>query len=68
MAASDHLRFSSFLSASQCKHLLEVYHVYLPQTGRLVISNINTNNVDYLARAIAETVKKINDKNYEIEI
>lgn len=40
----------------------------MPPTGRLVMSNINTHNVDYLARAIAETVKKINEKHIEIEI
>ena len=34
------------------------------------MSNINTHNVDYLARAIAETIKKIGDcsGDYKIEI
>lgn len=47
-------------SEPQCKHLVEKYHVYLTKSGRISMCGVNTNNLDYLANAIVETVKTVN--------
>lgn len=48
------------LTENQCKHLVEKYHVYLTKSGRISMCGVNTNNIDYLAKAITETVKTVN--------
>lgn len=48
------------LTEPQCKHLVEKYHVYLTKSGRISMCGVNTNNLDYLANAIVETVKTVN--------
>lgn len=43
------------LTSSQIRQLLSK-HIYLPQSGRLNLSALNSGNVDYVARAIDEVV------------
>lgn len=46
------------LSAKQVIHLRENYSVYATEDGRFSISGVNEKNVDYLANAINEVIKK----------
>lgn len=46
------------LNAQQIKCLVEEYHVYLPKDGRISLSGINTNNVEYVAKAINDAVSR----------
>jgi len=48
------------LNENQCKHLVEKYHIYLTKSGRISCCGVNSSNIDYLAKAITETVKSIN--------
>lgn len=48
------------LTENQSKHLVEKYHVYLTKSGRISMCGVNTKNLDYLAKAISETVKSVN--------
>lgn len=44
------------LNPQQVQHLVQHYHIYLPKDGRISICGLNTNNVEYVAKAINETV------------
>lgn len=44
------------LSPAEVKHMIEVHHVYLRSTGRINIGELNGLNVEYVAKAIHETV------------
>ena len=46
------------LNQQQVQYLVQNYHVYLPKDGRISICGLNTNNVDYVAKAINDAVKK----------
>ena len=46
------------LSAEQVIELREKYSVYATEDGRFSISGVNENNVDYLADAINQVIKK----------
>lgn len=46
------------LNAEQIEHLVKHYHIYLPKDGRISLSGINTNNVEYVAKAINDSVTK----------
>ncbi|CAG2175711.1 unnamed protein product [Oppiella nova] len=46
------------LNGPQIKHLVDNYHIYLPKDGRISLSGINTNNVEYVAKAINDAVKQ----------
>lgn len=47
------------LTENQCRHLVKKYHIYLPTSGRIGMPFLNTNNIDYFAKAVGETVKEI---------
>lgn len=44
------------LNEQQCKRLINDYHVYLLKDGRINLSAITTNNIDYVANAIYDVV------------
>lgn len=46
------------LSAEQVRELRDKYSVYATEDGRFSISGVNENNVDYLADAINQVIKK----------
>lgn len=46
------------LNQNQVQHLVKDYHIYLPNDGRISICGLNTNNVDYVAKAINDVVLK----------
>ena len=46
------------LNAQQIKCLVEEYHIYLPKDGRISLSGINTNNVEYVSKAINDAVNR----------
>lgn len=46
------------LTPAEAKHMLEVHHVYLRATGRINIGMLNDSNVEYVAKAIYETVSR----------
>lgn len=46
------------LSQEQVEHLVKDFHIYLPKDARISICGLNTNNVDYVAKAINEVVNK----------
>ena len=48
------------LTPNQCTSMKSKHHVYLLQSGRISMSGINTNNVEYLANAINDVVRNIN--------
>jgi len=50
------------LSQEQVKYLVEEYHIYLPKDARISICGLNTKNVEYVAKAIHDTVTKFGDK------
>jgi len=45
------------LSPEQCRTLISDYHIYLPQSGRINISGLNSTNVEYVAKAIDSVVR-----------
>lgn len=46
----------SGLTAKQVDYLTEKYHIYMTRNGRISLSGINTNNIDYIADAIYDAV------------
>ncbi|CEF69308.1 Aspartate aminotransferase, cytoplasmic [Strongyloides ratti] len=50
------------LNSAQVKHLVEKHHVFLLSDGRINICGLNTKNVEYVAKAINETVRNISNK------
>lgn len=49
------------LNETQVAHLVKEYHIYLPKAGRISICGLNTNNVEYVAQSIFDTVTKFPD-------
>ncbi|KAK4699888.1 hypothetical protein P7C70_g6367, partial [Phenoliferia sp. Uapishka_3] len=45
------------LSAPQCEALLENYHIYLPDNGRISIAGLTWHNVEYVAECFSKVVK-----------
>ena len=41
----------------QAKVLREKYHIYLPDTGRITIPTISSQNVDYFVKAMDDVVR-----------
>lgn len=39
------------IGPEKCQRLIEEYHVYLTLNGRISVSGLNPNNVDYVASA-----------------
>lgn len=52
------IKVSNFL-AQQVDHLIKEHKVFLLKNGRINISGLNPGNVEYVAKAINETVNKI---------
>lgn len=48
------------LNVNQVKYLINEYHIYLPDDGRISLAGLNTNNVEYVAEAINKAVLNIN--------
>jgi len=46
------------LSSDQCETLMNNHHIYLLKSGRISMAGVNTNNVDYIAQAFDEVVRK----------
>ncbi|XP_054167410.1 aspartate aminotransferase, cytoplasmic-like [Oppia nitens] len=46
------------LNKQQIQHLVDNYHIYLPKDGRISLSGINTQNVEYVAKAINDAVNQ----------
>nr|CAD7428303.1 unnamed protein product [Timema monikensis] len=44
------------LLAKQVEHMVKKYHIYMLESGRINISGIGSKNIDYVARAIHESV------------
>lgn len=44
------------LNASQVKYLINEFHIYLPDDGRISLAGLNTVNVQYVAEAINKAV------------
>jgi aromatic-amino-acid transaminase len=47
----------SGLTKAQVQHLRAEYSIYAIDTGRICVAALNTKNVDYVADAIANTLK-----------
>ena len=45
------------LTPEQCEILIKKHHVYLLKNGRISMAGVNTKNVAYIAKAIADAVK-----------
>ncbi|XP_047110373.1 aspartate aminotransferase, cytoplasmic [Schistocerca piceifrons] len=44
------------LSPRQCEHLMSEYHIYLLKSGRINMCGVTTHNIDYIAKAIHDTI------------
>ena len=44
------------LTQPQVKHMRDFYHIYLPNDGRICVAGLNTNNIEYVAKAISDCV------------
>lgn len=42
------------------EHLIQKHHIYLLRSGRINMCGINSNNVEYVAKAIDDAVRSIN--------
>ncbi|KAH9418271.1 Golgi Transport [Dermatophagoides pteronyssinus] len=51
------------LTPNQVRHLIDDYHIYLPNDGRISICGLNTNNVEYVAQAFNDVVIKYPENN-----
>ena len=47
------------LNVNQVKYLIQEFHIYLPDDGRISLAGLNTNNVQYVAEAINKAVGNI---------
>ena len=47
------------LTAEQADHLYKKHKVFLLKDGRINICGLNTNNVEYVARAFDESIRNI---------
>nr|CAD7412526.1 unnamed protein product [Timema poppensis] len=43
-------------AAKQVEHMVKKYHIYMLESGRINMSGIGCKNIDYVARAIHESV------------
>jgi aspartate aminotransferase len=46
------------LTKAQVKYLNDHYHIYMPLTGRMVMTGLNQDNIDYVAHAIDDAIRK----------
>lgn len=47
------------LNKNQVKHLIEKFHIYLPDDGRISLAGLNIGNVQYVAEAINDAVVNV---------
>lgn len=47
------------LTTNQVKYLIQEFHIYLPDDGRISLAGLNTNNVQYVAEAINKAVVNV---------
>lgn len=47
------------LTPQQCEVLIKKHHIYLLKNGRISMAGINTKNVNYLAKAMADVVVNV---------
>lgn len=47
------------LNKNQVKHLIEEFHIYLPDDGRISLAGLNAGNVQYVAEAINHVVLNV---------
>lgn len=52
------LKIISFL-VDQVQHMISKYHVYMLSNGRISMSGLIPSNVEYIAKAIHETVRDV---------
>nr|CAD7202299.1 unnamed protein product [Timema douglasi] len=45
-----------FFAAKQVEHMVKKYHIYMLECGRINICGVGSKNIDYVARAIHESV------------
>lgn len=45
------------LTPAQCKRLVEKWHIYILETGRLSLAGVNSKNIEYVLDAIDESVR-----------
>lgn len=45
------------LTPAQCENMINKWHCYMLKNGRISMTGINTNNVEYVARAIKDSVE-----------
>jgi aspartate aminotransferase, cytoplasmic len=48
------------VTENQVKYLIADHHIYLLSSGRINMCGLNEKNVEYVAKAIHDTVTKIN--------
>ena len=48
------------LTPAQCDNMINKWHCYMLKNGRISMTGINTSNVEYVARAIKDSVENIN--------
>ena len=46
------------ITKAQAQHLNNHYPIYMPLTGRIVITGLNDDNIDYVAYAINDAIRK----------
>ncbi|KAL1137656.1 hypothetical protein AAG570_009352 [Ranatra chinensis] len=46
------------LNAKQSEHMIECFHVYMLKSGRINMCGLNPENVDYVAKAIYDTINE----------
>lgn len=46
------------LNQKQVESLVKDFHIYLPKDGRISLCGLTTSNVEYVAQAINDVVKK----------
>lgn len=44
---------------TQSLHMIKEHHIYMLRSGRINMCGINTKNVEYVAKAINETLRNI---------
>lgn len=57
---TDQIGMFSFtgLSETQVQKLRDEFHIYMTKNGRISMAGLNTRNIDHVANAINEVVKK----------
>lgn len=46
------------ITKAQAQYLKNHYHIYMPLTGRIVMTGLNNDNIDYVAYAMNDAIRK----------